>query len=117
MRILTSFFASIFFVTNVSYSQTGVIKGGVTNSLDSTDLSDIRITVYIGTRIIESFILDSSGTFMIDSLIPGKYDVYAGKLGFDSDVQTGIVVSAYKYTILDHFILINESVKIKRRRR
>lgn len=81
----------------VAFAQTGFIKG---QFVDSLDYSDARGKLVRNGGLVIYFQLDAKGTFLVDSLAPGQWDLTIEKPGFESFQQTGIVVKEEKYTLL-----------------
>ncbi len=103
-----------FIVHGAAFTQTGFIKGII---VDTIDFSDMKGKAYLSGIEPIYFEVDSTGKFLLDSLQPGQWDIVLEKPGFEPLIQTGVVVSAYKYTILDDLRLFPMGSKKKKAER
>ena len=103
-----------FIVHGTAFAQTGFIKGIIDDTLD---FSDIKGTAYLTTNEPIFFEVDSTGKFFLDSLQPGQWDVVLEKPGYEPLMMTGVIVRAYKHTILDDLHLFPIGLKKKKSKR
>ncbi len=96
----------ILFFTQVVYSQTGTIKGYVTDVKNNSpiDLVTIQIT---GTE--KGTVTNENGYYEINGLVPGVYNIKASSLGYDEKISNEVVVSNVRPTELD--FKLEESVQ------
>jgi hypothetical protein len=92
----------------ILYSQTGVIKGRVYNSINNKAVPFASIAIdstTIGT------ISDIDGFYRIENLQPGTYNVLCSFIGFKKEIASEILVSSIRPTSVD-FALIEESTTL-----
>jgi carboxypeptidase family protein/TonB-dependent receptor-like protein len=71
---------------------TGTILGTVTDTSGAA-VPGAKITITnVGTQISQALQTDSSGSYVVPTLIPGTYNVTAEKAGFQRTVKTGIIL-------------------------
>jgi len=72
---------------------TGVVTGTITSAADATAVSGARIEALQSNIVRASASSVSDGTYSINGLAPGTYDVRTSAAGFGSLVSTGRVVT------------------------
>ncbi len=87
------------------YSQTGVIKGRVYNSINNEPIPFANI--YIDSTTTGS-VSDIDGNYQLSNLEPGTYNVVCSFIGFQESIAYEVRVSPIKPTILD-FALVETS--------
>ncbi|MEL7425723.1 MAG: TonB-dependent receptor [Bacteroidota bacterium] len=90
MKQLVLLVVAAFGITIVSYAQTGVIKGQVTDALTNEPVAFADVLV-LGTD--KGISTDLDGNFEITGLTPGLYDVRASYLGYEEQTQYEIQVT------------------------
>lgn len=112
----------VFFICIISFNSvypqsfTGILKGKVTDALTNLPLPEVNIMVkdtHFGT------ITDSSGEFLIKKLPPGRYQLIASAIGYNSISYNQIVFNSSSPAIinfkLNQAVILFPEVKINSR--
>ncbi|MES2619276.1 MAG: TonB-dependent receptor [Bacteroidota bacterium] len=99
-RILTLF--SLLAGFFVAYAQNGEISGKVVDENgEGIPLANVIIVDNKGGSTGRGASADFDGNYSIKPLTPGKYNIQFSYLGYSSQVQQGVIVSADKATFID----------------
>lgn len=90
MKQLLLTFCALLWISSMSYGQTGIIKGQVTDALTNEPIAFADVLV-MGTD--KGMSTDLDGFFEIAGLSPGLYDVRASYLGYEEQTQYEIQVT------------------------
>jgi PKD repeat protein len=70
----------------------GNIGGTVTSAVDDSPIAGALIQVFVGATSVASTYTDEDGTYLIEGLAAGAYDVRASAAGFASQTYSGVPV-------------------------
>ncbi|MBP6334923.1 MAG: TonB-dependent receptor, partial [Bacteroidia bacterium] len=103
----------VFLLTAVSsFAQTGEIRGKVTEKGGNEGIPFASVAALLNGTQVQATVTDFDGNYSIKPLNPGKYDVKATSVGFQSQELKGVVVSVDNIAFAD-FGLSKGSVDLK----
>jgi Carboxypeptidase regulatory-like domain/IPT/TIG domain len=82
-------------------STTGSITGTITRSSDNAPINGALVEAMQTGSVIAFTSSAANGTYTISSLNPGTYDVRVSAIGYQTVVQTGVVVTTGSATTVD----------------
>ncbi len=83
------------------YSQSGSLKGTVTDKETGEPLPFANIVVELGGTQVGGTATDFDGNYMIKPISPGKYNVIATYAGYQKGITEGVIIKGDKITFLD----------------
>lgn len=100
LRKILLFFFFVVVSTFLSYAQTGTLKINLIDKSNSEPMPFASVQVEQGGAKIQSGSTNMDGELVISGITPGKYDVKASFVGYQTMQKTGVIVSIDKFTYL-----------------
>jgi len=92
-------------------SQTGTLKGVVTDNSDSSPIPYVNVYAVQNGNVVSAASTNIDGKYTIKGLPMGKYTVKADFIGYESNVFKNVKISANKITYLN--ISLNAQVEVQ----
>lgn len=84
-----------------AWSQSGTLKGKVTDSDTKEPIPFANVVVDLGGRLINGATTNFEGNYSIAPIPPGKYDIKVTYVGYKNLMIQGVVINADKIRFLD----------------
>ncbi len=94
------------FAATESILETGIIEGTVTDTITDEPINGVTLTTANGVTVEAT--TGSDGTFVLDAIEPGTYEVTAERDGYETATETDIEVVEGETTIVD-FSLVGDA--------
>ncbi len=88
-------------VTLTAWSQSGTMKGKVTDKETKEPIPFANVVIELGGKIINGGTTDFEGNYNIKPIPPGRYDVKVTYVGYKNLMVQGVIINADKIRFLD----------------
>ena len=109
-KIRISVLTILLLVPYLLMSQTGTLKGVVTNNSDSSPIPYVNVYAVQNGNVVSATTTNFDGKYTIKGLPVGKYTIKADYVGYESNVFKNVKINANKITFLN--ISLNSQIEI-----
>lgn len=99
-KIYATLFAALVSGT-VAFAQTGTLKGKVLDEGNAEGISFANVQIEQEGNAVAKTVADIDGNFTIKPIPPGKYDLKAAAVGYQTQVIRGVIIGGDKTTYQD----------------
>jgi outer membrane receptor protein involved in Fe transport len=93
--------AIVFTISLTAWSQSGTLKGKVTDKDTKEPIPFANVVVDLGGKIVNGATTDFDGKYTIKPIPPGKYDIKITYVGYKNLMIQGVLINADKIRFLD----------------
>ena len=103
-------FVFVAFSSLISFAQTGTLKGKVTDAMTGETIPMANIVVKSDGVVVIGGASDFDGNFTIKPINPGSYNVEVSFIGYQTIIQTGVLISPDKITFSNYDLSVQSDL-------